>query len=175
MQKIKIDPSVIESNTNYYRLVAVYNDRIVASNFNGWQKDIKTKVGKNENDEVTFLEFIEFVLTEGAGESEHLDTYYHHCDMCRIKYDFIGKFETFADDTRFILMRTGAHEIINIDDDALNWFDNRPNSVTTKEASLPYFKTLPKKIILKLYLRYELDFKMFGYSAEEYYQQGIDL
>lgn len=154
------------------RLVAVYNDRVVASNFNGWQKEIKKTVGKGDQDEVTFLEFIEFVLTNAAGDSEHLDTYYHHCDMCRIRYDYIGKFETFSEDTRYILMRTGAHEIINIQDESLSWFSSRPNSVTTKEAALPYFRQLPKETILKLYLRYEVDFKMFGYNADDYYAQG---
>ncbi len=154
------------------RLVAVFNDRVVASNFNGWQKEIKKIVGKKDEEEVSFLEFIDFVLNNKAGDSEHLDTYYHHCDMCRIRYDLIGKFETFAQDTRYILLKSGAHEVIDIQDEALSWFTNRPNSVTTKEAALPYFKLLPKEMILKLYLRYEADFKLFGYDAMEYYAQG---
>ena len=44
----------------------------------------------------------------------------------------------------------------------------------SKKSTLPYFKELPKDTILKLYLRYEMDFKMFGYSADEYYAQGRD-
>ena len=86
---------------------------MVASNFNGWQKDIQKKVGKKDEDKVTFLEFIDFVLSNGAGaDSEHLDSYYHHCDMCRIRYDFIGKFETFAEDTQYILMKTGKVTLV---------------------------------------------------------------
>ena len=146
---------------------------MVSSNFNNWQKDIQKKVGKKDKDEVSFLEFVEFVLNNGAGEdSEHLDSCYHHCDMCRIRYDFIGKFETFIEDTQYILMQTGAHQIIDINDKT---FNNQPNSTTiSKKSSLPYFKQLTKDTILRLYLRYEMDFKMFGYSADEYYAKGMD-
>ena len=141
----------------------------MASNFNGWQKDIQKKVGKTDKDEVTFLEFVDFVLSNGAGvDSEHLDSCYHHCDMCRIRYDFIGKFESFSEDTQYILMQTGAHQIIDINDKTFM------GSVILKKSALPYFKQLPKDTILKLYLRYEMDFKMFGYSADEYYAQGRD-
>ena len=131
----------------------------MASNFNGWQKDIQKKVGKTDKDEVTFLEFIDFVLSNGAGvDSEHLDSCYHHCDMCRIRYDFIGKFESFSEDTQYILMQTGAHQIIDINDKSISWFSTRPNSVISKKSALPYFKQLPKDTILRLYLRYEMTY-----------------
>ena len=157
----------------FVRLVAVYNDRVVSSNFNGWQQDIQKMNGKGADDEVTFPEFVDFVLKNIAGDSEHLDTYYHHCDMCRIKYDLIGKFESFAEDTRYILIKTGAHEKIDLQDKSLTWYENRPISSTTIEYALPYFRQLTKENILSLFLRYEMDFKMFGYSAKEFYNEGI--
>ena len=89
--------------------------------------------------------------------------------MCRIRYDFIGKFETFLEDTPYILMQTGAYQIIDINDKT---FTSQPNH--SKNSALPYFKQLKKDTILKMYLRYEMDFKMFGYSADAYYAQGKD-
>ena len=53
--------------------------------------------------------------SNGAGiDSEHVDTYYHHCDMCQIRYDLIGKFESFVEDTQYILMRTGKVTLIKL-------------------------------------------------------------
>ena len=157
----------------FVRLVAVYNDRVVSSDFNGWQQDIQKRTGKRKDEGVSFADFIEaFVLKNVAGDSEHLDTYYHHCDMCRIRYDLIGKFESFAEDTRYILIKTGAHEKIDIFNETFSWFTNKPHSTTTLQSALPYFRQLTKETILKLFLRYEMDFKMFGYSAKEFYNEG---
>jgi chondroitin 4-sulfotransferase 11 len=94
--------------------------------------------------------------------------------MCRIRYDLIGKFESFSEDTRYILIKTGAHDRIDPYDENISWIINRPYSVTTKEAALPYFRSLTKETILKLFVRYEMDFEMFGYSAQEFYDQGRD-
>ncbi len=96
-----------------------------------------------------------------------------HCPF-RIKYDIIGKFETFAEDTRYIIIKSGAQEIIDPFDDALTWFLNRPHTATNKEAALPFFRGLRKDTILKLYLKYEMDFEMFGYSASEFYEEGLE-
>ena len=131
-------------------------------------------IGRDPEDEVSFNDFIEFILENGPGESEHIDTYYHHCDMCRIRYDLVGKFESFAEDTRYILMKSGAYEKIDIYDQQLSWFDNRPYSTTNIETALPFFRELTKETILKLYLRYEMDFDMFGYSAQKFYEEGRD-
>ena len=94
--------------------------------------------------------------------------------MCRIRYDLVGKFESFAEDTRYILMKSGAYEKIDIYDQQLSWFDNRPYSTTNIETALPFFRELTKETILKLYLRYEMDFDMFGYSAQKFYEEGRD-
>ena len=157
----------------FIRLVAVYNDRIM-TNFNNWRHEILRRLDKNPEEDVSFKDFVDFLLNNGPGESEHLDTYYHHCDMCRIRYDLIGKFESFAEDTRYILIKSGAYEKIDIFDSQLSWFDSRPYSTTNMETSLPFFRELNKETILKLYLRYEMDFEMFDYSAQHFYEEGRD-
>ena len=157
----------------FIRLVAVYNDRIM-TNFNNWRHEILRRLDKDPEEDVSFKDFVDFLLSNGPGESEHLDTYYHHCDMCRIRYDLIGKFESFAEDTRYILIKSGAYEKIDIFDSQLSWFDNRPYSTTNMETSLPFFRELNKETILKLYLRYEMDFEMFDYSAQHFYEEGRD-
>ena len=162
----------------FIRLVAVYNDRIM-TNFNNWQKEILKRQGrgKNSEEEIKFKDFVDFILNDGAGDTEHLDTYYHHCDMCRLRYDLIGKFESFANDTKYILLKSGAHETLAssnaADDRQLSWFTKRPYSSTNLETALPFFRELQKETILKLYLRYEMDFEMFGYDAEPFYEEGI--
>ena len=165
----------------FIRLVAVYNDRIM-TNFNNWQKEILKRQGRSNGagknsaeEEIKFKDFVDFILNDGAGDTEHLDTYYHHCDMCRLRYDLIGKFESFANDTKYVLLKSGAHETLANDDllQQLSWFNNRPYSSTNLETALPFFRELKKETILKLYLRYEMDFEMFGYDAEPFYEQGI--
>ena len=72
------------------------------------------------------------------------------------------------------MIKSGAYEKIDIFDSQLSWFDNRPYSTTNMETSLPFFRELNKETILKLYLRYEMDFEMFDYSAQHFYEEGRD-
>ena len=80
-----------------FRLVSSYEDKIL---------------GLSENGEMfgglyikTFPQFVNYILNEWKtrnNTNEHWSPYYMHCDYCEIKYDIIGRTESFEDDLAYI-------------------------------------------------------------------------
>ena len=86
------------------------------------------------------------------------------CAFCSLPYDFIGKIETFTEDLLYVF-------------DHARWKpgEKRPDSNlqtnTTpkkKNRTVQYFSQLGSMDKIELYKMYELDFEMFGYSADMY-------
>ena len=78
------------------------------------------------------------------------------CQPCRFHYDFIGHYETLAEDSRYVLSRLG------IDDyqfPHLRAFNNSTGRVREM------FAQLTDREIRRLEEIYRLDFILFGYSA----------
>ena len=78
------------------------------------------------------------------------------------RFDVIGKFETLPSDTEYIRDKAG----LQIGEGDFPW-TNKKGSVT--EVSQKYFKEITRENILKLYKIYQIDFEMFQYSSEEYF------
>lgn len=154
----------------FVRLSAVFLDRVVMNDFNGWRSKIFQTNGFKEP---SFQDFVQFVLDGGPDGSEHVDTCCHHCDVCRIDYDVIGKYETFEDDTRYIMYRSGLVQHFPDLDKHLRLFHNQLN--VDLERSLELFETLHKQVIEQLYQHYQLDFLIFGYEIAEFYSRGKGL
>ena len=95
--------------------------------------------------------------------NDHWVPYWLHCHVCEMEYDIIGKMETIADDMEFIAERSGL-AATNI---SLPW-SNRRNS--GDKVSLNYFRGLPVNQLMGLYRIYKLDFEMFGYKVEPYFE-----
>ena len=77
--------------------------------------------------------------------------------MCHLKYDIIGKMDTFQKDSDFILTKIG-----------MNLTNQEPLHVSSGESSedtaIKYFAKLSHKMIQKLYELYKIDFEMFDYD-----------
>ncbi|KAJ8397535.1 hypothetical protein AAFF_G00438110 [Aldrovandia affinis] len=65
--------------------------------------------GKATGDDVTFAEFVRYLLDEDAERmNEHWMPVYNLCQPCAVPYDFIGSYERLQDDARYVLQRVAA-------------------------------------------------------------------
>ena len=118
-----------------------------------------SKYSLTRGDDVTFKEFAAYLVAEEEGEfNEHWKPIYHLCHPCLVSYDIIGKYETFDQDSEFILKQIGETTIV---------FPHAPKSSKTTSNLQKYFSTLDHKAVKQLYNVYAKDFRLFGYNLED--------
>lgn len=117
----------------YERVLSGYVDKLFTPNtlFWGWTGEYIMKQGYRRNPserslrcghDVTFSEFFRYLIhseKERKKANAHFTPMYRQCGACRMHYDVIGHFETFAQDADFIfetiLNKTGLDMSTNID------------------------------------------------------------
>ncbi|XP_068899892.1 carbohydrate sulfotransferase 11-like isoform X2 [Tenebrio molitor] len=124
---------------------------------NATDSDLQTGVN------VTFREFVLYILDGGAGDNEHWAPVYDLCHPCSLNYSFIGRYETLAEDARALLDMIGAPSV------AFPY--SKPANTSYRLRT--YFQQLSMKDIRELYKMYEHDFRLFGYTLEDLL--GFDL
>lgn len=130
-----------------------------------WNKAMKKYRGANnvntEKDVITFEEFVDLLLsTEPSRYDIHWQLYSHRCEPCIVPYDFVGT----LDDLHVM------YDALGVADQSQLW-ENKGPTGDTKKAALAHFSRLPRWKVAKLYGIYALDFAMFGYSADEYFNR----
>lgn len=118
-----------------------------------------TKLDLENGDNVTFREFVQYLIREGIhneAANEHWKPVYELCYPCLINYTFIGKYEQLDEDSDVILKMVNAPSILF----------PRSKSGQTSERLNQYLRQLSLKDIEELYRIYEFDFKLFGYNLE---------
>ncbi|XP_060533589.1 carbohydrate sulfotransferase 11 [Cylas formicarius] len=106
---------------------------------------------------VTFSEFVAYLLDEGAETNEHWRPVYDMCLPCTLNYTFVGRYETLVEDARTVLNMVGAPP--------LAFPVTRP--ARTRDNLKRYYQELSVYTIGRLYRRYLADFKLFGYGLED--------
>ncbi|XP_056638478.1 carbohydrate sulfotransferase 11 [Diorhabda sublineata] len=106
---------------------------------------------------VTFREFIQYLIDEGVFSNEHWTPIYNLCLPCTLNYTFISHYETITEDSSTILRMVNAPRLTF----------PVTKSKRTKDSLKFYFQQLSIYEIEILYKLYEADFKLFGYSLEE--------
>ncbi|XP_046368777.2 carbohydrate sulfotransferase 13-like [Haliotis rufescens] len=101
----------------FQRLFSAYIDKFLTPNMSFWNigkvivEDIRGVPQKNGwyGHDVSFSEFIDYVLTT---EDKYLDSHFKPasqiCDVCNVKFDVIGKMETFKTDVFHIISTVNA-------------------------------------------------------------------
>ena len=108
----------------------------------------------------------------------HWRSFISQCGFCDINYTVIAKSETFAEDLKFI------GKLAHVDFQNIGWLDifirifliniltegsHTSSGGSTKELAKKYFSELSLGTVKKLYEAYKVDFEMFGYSPQLYY------
>ena len=107
---------------------------------------------------VTFEQFATYLVLrrrEGGLFQEHWREQYKLCHPCRIQFDYIGRYETMAEDAMFILKKTNLENMVNFPE----W-----QPTDTRELMQKYYSTLSLLRIRQLQSIYSNDFELFDYS-----------
>ena len=92
---------------------------------------------------------------------DHWIPYIANCALCNIEYSAVAKLENIQEDLQFIGQMAGIEfEMIQI---------NPSSGGSTSELAREYFSQLKKDDVKKLYELYKIDFLMFGYSPDVYF------
>ena len=84
------------------------------------------------------------------------------CAYCNLRYRVIFRLETFEYDQKFY------GQLIGVNFDQVN--ANNSTGKGTDDLSKEYFSTLDTETVVKLYNLLKVDFEMFGYSPDKYFQ-----
>jgi hypothetical protein len=110
-------------------------------------------------EEISFPEFVHGLETNGVSFDRHFDRQTTILRPGKIAYDFIGKVENFADDTRTILARIGGTRAREL----LAATPRRENASRYDRPKEEHLTPAMKEILYRLYKR---DFERFGYASE---------
>ena len=120
-----------------------------------------TQESLRRGNDVTFAEFISYVID---ARSQRLRDFHWApqtamCQPCRVRYDFVGHFETLRDDARYVIDRIGLASRVQFP-------STRPNrSARYAERRRAAFATVPTTHIARLTEIYFADFAAFGYDV----------
>ena len=123
-----------------------------------------TQSALDKLDDITFREFIEYLVTKGSDKSTpvmdwHWDNYVNICGMCAVNYDFIGHYETFDQDL------ADFKEAAGLSTQQAKIFNARANNKSSTATSmLNHYSKIPTKWIDILGRLYRANFEMFGYN-----------
>jgi len=152
----------------FERLVSAYQDKVIDRPVGSIIKSLKNNYGQ------TTFESFAYLVIKSASKNECLKTYGNckfnnhwkpyisRCGYCEIPYKIIAKAETFAEDQKYI------GRLANVNFTTLEKHVSSGGS--TKSLSEKYFSQLDLETVVKLYQVYKVDFQMFGYSPDKYYE-----
>ena len=152
----------------FHRFLSAYKDKFLGGNriyTNGYRRIIVQALRPQDVEptgtaanNVTFTEFLKYVVTYPdffTSRDDHWRQYEHLCFPCTVEYDFIGHFETLADDAAYLLKMAGI-------DDRVVFPPVRSSQADTD--FLTYYSQVPHELIFKFREAFRNDFEMFGYS-----------
>ena len=161
----------------FERILSAYKDKFVYPRsddrkilaFHGREilKNFRPNASKNsfdKLDDITFREFIEYLVTKGSNKSTpvmdwHWDNYVNICGMCAVNYDFIGHYETFDRDSADFAEAAGLSP-----EDAKRFHTPAKNRSSTASSLLSYYSQIPIEWIDILGQLFRANFEMFNYD-----------
>lgn len=147
----------------FERLVSAYRDKFELARKSAYvysHYSFKISGGRRPS----FSQFVDYLLREPVDKyNDHWVPYWLHCHLCQVEYDVVGYMETLQEDMAFIAETTGLAST-NI---SLPWANKRSSG---QQDSLRYFRQVDLARTRGLYHIYRLDFEMFGYDVEPYFQ-----
>lgn len=127
-----------------------------------------TKISLEKGDDVTFVEFVNYVMDESKTNRKRMDVHWlpaiELCRPCSIEYDFIGKVETLEQDVSFLLQKLNEADLI------LSFQEKQKARHTTQSVWRETMKQLSQQQMDDLISLYASDFQIFGYPLDNLLQ-----
>jgi len=152
----------------FERFVSAYQDKLI-DNGNSSYKKITNVLNKRYGN-VTFSNYVKLFLEishkgcrqlNNCSIDRHFRPFISRCGYCDVPYKVISKSENFSEDLKYL-----GH-LSNVT------FPNNEFHVSsggnTRNLAQKYFSELDLKTVQELYKVYQVDFEMFGYSPDIYF------
>uniref|UniRef100_A0A1A9WUW0 Carbohydrate sulfotransferase n=1 Tax=Glossina brevipalpis TaxID=37001 RepID=A0A1A9WUW0_9MUSC len=126
----------------------------------------------------TFQEFVQFLIEQhkqGKRFDEHWAPIYSFCTPCSIEFNIIGKLETFARDSEFIIREAGLEYLLldKLPKNKLSRIGNLSKGSKTNFLMEIYFSEINRTTLDQLLNIYRWDFELFDYDFKKYYDYII--
>ena len=140
-------------------------ERILSAfRFKDWTStpSIKRYMKEKQTKILTFKLFIEYLVqTPVRSLNIHWMPIYLTCKPCLVDYKFIGNTDTMKEDSEIILKKIGVKGSLPL--------SHVQPSGNSKIKIQEFYSDFDKDLLDKLYKVYEMDFLLFGYRADEFY------
>jgi len=122
----------------------------------------KPKDKKYENSP-TFPEFINYLIDlEVEDINEHFMPFYYICMPCHMDYDIIGRTDTMNADSEPILKHLQIEKPLEV--------NHVTHGGSTDNYLQEFYSEVSKQQLDKLYKLYEMDFVLFDYNPDSFYE-----
>jgi len=162
----------LEARNGYY--YTTYGKHIV-SEFRNKKKPVNTNTNYTKNSNVTeaveptWREFITYIInTDPTKFDEHWMPISMLCSSCVVRYNVIAKMETFAEDTQFILEEAGLNDVLRVE------WKHSTGTEGSDDIITDYYSQLSLEEMAELYATYQLDFQLYDYDPEPYFEIASD-
>ncbi|XP_067950250.1 carbohydrate sulfotransferase 14-like [Watersipora subatra] len=139
------------------RLVSAYINKAVEYNYS---RELHTPCSWESLEpykpDLTFEQFLTCI--NGGSQDMHWFPQSSLCNVCRVKFDFIGHLETVQEDAEFVIKHLGLNGTYP------HSFASKKYS--TKEVMEEWYQSIPATLLKSLARLYELDFMLHGYNPK---------
>lgn len=116
----------------------------------------------------SFSEFVKWLLQQESDKDDlHWNQYYKHCALCSVHYDHVLKLDNYTNNeinyifTRMNLVKTKINLLM---------LEQTKKGHTHFDETCNYFKNLTHEAVVNLYEKYKIDFDMFNYDFDKYFE-----
>ncbi|XP_069681993.1 carbohydrate sulfotransferase 11-like [Periplaneta americana] len=122
-----------------------------------------------EKVEPTFVEFLRY-LAKTKSFDEHWRPFTSECAPCELDYQIILKMENIEMEELYLATKFKLLEFLPMINSTRQWVHNRnPKGRTELKYAKKYYSEVPRQLLQEIYMLYEQDFRLFGYSPQEYF------
>lgn len=153
----------------FTRIAALYRDYFYEGKTNKVQNSTQTYWRNQRGDlarvgPFSFREFVQYLIATDVNKMEvDWKPFWNLCAPCAVKYDFLGKVESLAEDQQQLLLepkfKFKEKELPVNEPKKWDW-------VSTDFLLPTFYATVPKEEIIALYKKYKLDFDLGGYPID---------
>uniref|UniRef100_A0A0P4WGY9 Carbohydrate sulfotransferase n=2 Tax=Scylla olivacea TaxID=85551 RepID=A0A0P4WGY9_SCYOL len=143
-----------------YTSSAYFKKRFGVKIMKKYRKGVSPESIPSSGNGVHFPEFVSYLIdTKKEQFNEHWALVSSLCNPCDVKYDYIGKYETLADDSKYILEQIGAPPSLHF-----------PEVVPSRTSAVveSYFNSLTAQQQSDLVKIYQDDFQIFDYHFRNF-------